>query len=122
MRCVRSVKFSFLVNNSVYGEVVPSRGLRQGDSLSPFLFVICAQGLSSLIQRAQEEHKIVGIPLVPRQISITHLFFADDSVIFFKAEERGANEIREILWKYERASGQLINKEKSTISFSPNTT
>ncbi|XP_057770939.1 uncharacterized protein LOC130990727 [Salvia miltiorrhiza] len=65
MRCVRTVSFSFLLNRTVYGVFKPSRGLRQGDPLSPFLFVICAQGFSSLLKHYERRNMISGVPIIP---------------------------------------------------------
>lgn len=117
MRCVTTVKFSFLLNRCVYGEIIPTRGLRQGDPLSPFL----SQGFSSLFHSFEAMGRFSGVPIIPKQLSITHLFFADDSLIFFKATEGGARAIKEILHLYEKASWQQVNFLKSSISFSPNT-
>ncbi|XP_057779425.1 uncharacterized protein LOC130998003 [Salvia miltiorrhiza] len=61
------------------------------------------------------------VPIISRELSITHLFFADDSLIFFKVERAEAVAIKSILRQYEQASGQRINLDKSSASFSPNT-
>ncbi|XP_057793075.1 uncharacterized protein LOC131009681 [Salvia miltiorrhiza] len=65
MKCMRLVPFSFLMNMSIFDDLVPSRGLRQGDPLSPFLFVLYAQGISFLFHRAQRKQVIHGVPIVP---------------------------------------------------------
>ena len=49
MRCVCSASFSFLVNGVPQGHIVPSRGIRQGDPLSPYLFLFCAEGLTGVL-------------------------------------------------------------------------
>ena len=58
--CISTVTYSILVNGEPKGNIVPSKGLRQGDPLSPYLFLICSEGLNSLIQQAVHEDKIRG--------------------------------------------------------------
>ncbi|KAK3195444.1 hypothetical protein Dsin_026754 [Dipteronia sinensis] len=88
MKCVASVKFSFSVNGSVSALLSPSRGLRQGDPLSPYLFLICAEGLSRLIFLAEKREDFTGFRCSRGGPKITHLFFADDSLLFFRASKR----------------------------------
>jgi hypothetical protein len=63
MRCVSSVSYVVLLNRNPLEVFTPTRGLRQGNPLSPNLFLLCAEGLSSLIQRACLEGKIYGVPI-----------------------------------------------------------
>jgi hypothetical protein len=121
MVCVKSVSFSILINGSPQGRIIPTRGLRQGDPLSPYLFLLCAEGLSSLIASAQRDRKISGIPFSRGGTKLTHLFFADDSLLFCRANFLEWCNIHTILEVYEKASGQKINKEKTSIFFSRNT-
>ncbi|XP_061999476.1 uncharacterized protein LOC133716838 [Rosa rugosa] len=120
MRCVRTVSYSFVINGVPRGRVIPERGLRQGDSISPYLFLVCAEALSKMILRAEEDQRIHGVRLCTGAPSISHLFFADDAFIFFKAELEECLVFKEIFDKYEKASGQAINYQKSCISFSKN--
>jgi len=74
-----------------------------------------------LLQKAEQEGKLEGIKICRGAPRVNHLFFADDSLILMRARASDAQELGRILEVYERASGQVINKDKSTIMFSPNT-
>jgi hypothetical protein len=121
MKCVSSVSYKIKVNGSYTNTILPQRGLRQGDPLSPYLFILCAEGLSAMLLKAEEEGKIRGIKICREAPRVNHLFFVDDSLILMRARADDAKELRHILEVYEQASGQMINKDKSSIMFSPNT-
>ncbi|XP_074318601.1 uncharacterized protein LOC141655419 [Silene latifolia] len=118
MECVSSVSFSVLINGKPSRSFRPSRGLRQGDPLSPYLFIMCAEVLSSLMRRAVETNSLHGIRISSSAPSISHLLFADDSLFFAKANLEEANVINNILRRYAEASKQLVNLDKTTVSFS----
>lgn len=75
MLCVRSVSFSILINGSPSTMFKPKRGIRQGDPLSPYLFIICAEVLSGLITKYHEQDKTHGIFIARNTPIISHLFF-----------------------------------------------
>ena len=85
MRCVRSVTYSIKINGSPRGHIIPSRGIRQGDPLSPYLFLLCAEGLSTLIKASMARGNMTEVSVCHRGPILSHLFFADDSLIFYKA-------------------------------------
>ncbi|XP_074278012.1 uncharacterized protein LOC141601617 [Silene latifolia] len=118
MDCVQSVSFAVLINGTPTDEFRPTRGLRQGDPLSPYLFILCAEVLSSLIRREIENGALHGVRIATQAPIISHLFFADDSILFVKANEEEASRVLEVLRRYEGASGQLVSLEKTTVSFS----
>lgn len=118
MHCISSVAFSVLINGAPSVEFTPARGLRQGDPLSPYLFILCAEALSGLLTKAVERRTLRGIKVAPSAPSISHLLFADDSVIFSKASVEGVEVIKKVLRVYEEASGQMVNFDKTTVSFS----
>jgi hypothetical protein len=121
MMCVTSASFSIIVNGAPVGNIIPSRGLRQGDPISPYLFLLCADSLSSLLMQADSDGFLGGVPTSRRGPRINHMFFADDSLIFCRASHEHWNRLSTILNIYEVASGQQLNKEKTGIFFSRNT-
>lgn len=120
MLCVRSVSYSVKLNGDLFGPIQPERGLRRGDPLSPYLFLFCTEAFSSLIVDAEARGVIRGVTTSPSLPSVSHLLFANDTLIFCDVSSESAVEINEILHTYSLASGQLINLEKSTVVFSRN--
>jgi len=120
MSCVTTVSYSILVNGQPTDILTPSRGLRQGDPLSPYLFLICTEGLAALIKDAVAKREIHGVKVSRSAPSVTHLFFADDSLMFTRANPLEAQKVLSILNTYEAASGQVVNVDKSEVSYSRN--
>jgi hypothetical protein len=118
MMCVTSTTYSVLVNGAPVGHISPSRGLRQGDPISPYLFLLCAESLSSLLTQADSEGSIEGVLTSKRGPWINHLFFADDNLLFCRASYDNWNRLTMLLNAYGKASGQRLNKEKTRIFFS----
>ncbi|KAK0608384.1 hypothetical protein LWI29_029944 [Acer saccharum] len=118
MDCVSTVSYSFCLNGKVCGHIVPFRGLRQGDPLSPYLFLLCAEGLSSLINESERWGIFSGFRCSRWGPKITHLFFADDSLLFTRASKEECINVRRLLDSYSQASGQCINFNKSAVCFS----
>jgi hypothetical protein len=95
--------------------------LRQGDPLSLYLFILYAEALSFLIRFAGSEGNITGIPISRGGLRINNLFFADDSLLFCKANLREWTCVQDLLIDYEAASGQKINRKKTSVYFNKNT-
>ncbi|XP_060960728.1 uncharacterized protein LOC133031275 [Cannabis sativa] len=121
MKCVTSVRYSVVHNGHILGPIIPSRGIRQGDPLSTYLFIICAEGFSALIKSYEANRIIQGCRVANGAPSITHMLFADDSYLFCQATSDAAGSMNRLLHTFELASGQRVNVTKSSIFFSPNT-
>jgi hypothetical protein len=102
-RCISSVSFQILINGQPSTSFRPERGLRQGDPLSPYLFILCADVLSGLIHKAADTKEIHGIKVARSAPQLSHLFFADDSLLFTRASSHEASKILNILSTYQRA-------------------
>lgn len=122
MLCVTTISFSFKLNGDLVGYVHPERGIQPGDPLSPYLFVICVEGLSASLTKATINEDLQGIKVCRDAPSIHHLFFADDSFLFAHGTIGECLNIKQVLCSYKMASGQVLNFEQSYVSFSPNLT
>lgn len=87
--------------------------------MSPYLFLLCVEGLSSSLTNGDASGIISGCKISQQAHAVTHLF-ADDSFLFFKATKEKKNVIKSLLDSYEQLSGQAINYQKSGIFFSAN--
>lgn len=117
MACITTVSYSILLNGRSHGFIKPERGIRQGDPLSPFLFILCAEALVSKLNQSEESGRLTGIGLTANGPRVHHLLFADDSLLMCKANAQESTEVLECLKAYGDASGQRINLQKSSIIF-----
>jgi len=118
--CVESVDYLVLVNNDDVYPIISGRGLRQVDPLSPYLFMLCAKGLSSLICDVEERKIIIGTSICRGAPPISQLLFADYYFLFFKADEGQAQAMKNILVTYETTSSQAVSLPMSKIYCSHN--
>lgn len=121
MKCCTTVKYCFKMNGTLTEEVIPGRGLKQGDPISPYLFLICGEAFSCLLNCADEDRSLEGVRVSPNAPRFNHLLFANDSLILMKVCEKSASKLQSILSLYENCSGQTINVNKSSILFRKNT-
>ena len=120
MEYVHTVSYSILVNGEPKGLITPTRGIRQEDPLSPFLFLLCTEGLHGLITKAARAKEINSFSLCKRGPKLTHLFFANDNLLFCKANPQECGNVFKILSEYEAVSGQK-SIEKTSLFFSEST-
>jgi hypothetical protein len=116
--CIATVRFSVLVNGSAHGFFSTSRGLRQGDPLSPMLFIIVMEALSRMLERAVTGGYISGFSVgnsTGVELSISHSLFADDTLIFCGADSEQAWYLRGVFIWFQAISGLKINLSKSEL-------
>ena len=97
MACVRSPTFSILFNGTPRRSFKPTRGLRRGDPISPYLFIICAEVVTAAINRAVNNKELDPLRISKNGPPVSHLIFADDTIIFAKANRRSCKTIRKII-------------------------
>lgn len=105
MKCITSTSFSILINGVPHRHFYPKTGVRQGDPLSPYIFILCIEPLIrhlSLIVSNPKSH--VGILSSPRGFKISKLVFSDDCLLFAKATVKGAKTILSILNMFTRVA------------------
>lgn len=93
----------------------------QSDPISPYIYIMCEEGLSSILRRNEKAGLLHGCIIARGEPIISHLFFADDFCFFFRANGVKASVLNRILNIYEKISGQKINYNKSALTFSPST-
>jgi len=120
MECITMVSYSILVNGEPKAMIYLTRGIRQGDPLSPYLFLFCAEGLNGILKQAAYAREIQGFSIFGRGPKLTHFFFVDDCLLFCRLTLEECEKIQELLVVYNSASSQMVNKEKTTLFFSKN--
>ena len=104
MACITTTHFSILVNGNPTSYILPSRGLRQGEPLSPYLFLFCVEELTALLKKVETNGIIRGVVASRGGPSISHLLFADDSLLFCHALVEECQQVNSLLNLYEAAS------------------
>ncbi|XP_068339108.1 uncharacterized protein [Pyrus communis] len=118
--CLSSVQFAVLLNGQAGAPFVPSRGIRQGDPLSPYLFILVGEVLSKMIQGAVGQGRLEGVKMGGSGPVISHLFFADDTLLFLRADQKNCRNLRHLIESFCVASGQKVNLMKSSVFFGVN--
>ena len=113
--CLASVSLSIFVNGRSHGKFKGSRGLRQGDLLSPFLFTLVVDGLSRLVEKARCSGMINGFEVGKDKVVVSHLPFADETLFFMKNDAHSLHNLIRLLDVFCLASGLKINLAKSQL-------
>lgn len=121
MTCITTSTLSLCWNGEQLPVFSPGRGLRQGDPLSPYLFVLCMEVLGQSISKSVSSLAWKPIRLSRQGPSVSHIFFADDLLLFGEASFSQAHLMEHVLAVFCGMSGQRVNRNKSRVWFSPNT-
>ncbi|KAE8691145.1 hypothetical protein F3Y22_tig00110893pilonHSYRG01320 [Hibiscus syriacus] len=122
MHCITSTSMQIQWNGENSSAFQPERGIRQGNPLSPYLFVLAMKRLGHSIRKCVEEGDWKGYYFSRQGLSISHLFFADDLMLYAKADLHHAEIIEKTLKEFGYFLGHKVSKRKTRIYFSPNTT
>lgn len=103
--CINSVSYQILINGKASNWFYASKGIRQGDPLSRYLFLLCTGGFNALLRKAVSDGYINGIQVCRCSPPVSHLFFADDYLLFIKRGLTAINNLQAILASFEKVSG-----------------
>ena len=117
MLCITTVSYSIIDNSEPKCFIKLTKGITQGDSLSPFLFLLCTEGLNGLISQATSQGDIYSFSFSRRSPSLTHLLFADDNLFFCRSTTEECQKVLDVFGVYESSSGQQINRSITTFLF-----
>ena len=121
METVTIASYLVLINGEPKGFITPTRGIQQGNPLSPYLFLMCVEGLSTLVRKAGETRVLKGIKSSQNGVWVSHILFADDSLLFCQATMEENQKLLQLLAQYEVASSQATNRQNISLFFSKNT-
>ena len=120
MSCISSSSVAVLFNGGALEESHPTRGIRQGDPLSPYIFIMCMEVLGFMIKDKCDSKLWDPVKASRGGLAFSHLFFADDLILFGKADKKNYTSIKEALDSFCELSRQKVNNRKSWVYFSPN--
>jgi hypothetical protein len=117
MQCITTVWYLIRFNNVLLESFAPSHRLCQGDPLSPYLFLFVVDGLSKLLQKEMNQGHLKELHICRRAPSISHLLFADGTLLFMHVSNEQVEAIKRVLDTFEKGTGQLINPMKCSVMF-----
>ena len=120
MSCISSSNVIVLFNGGALEEFHPTRGIRQGDPLSPYLFIMCMVILGFMIKFKSDSKLWDPVKASRGGLAFSHLFFVDNLILFGKANKKSYISIKEALDSFCELSGKKVNNGKSQVYLSPN--
>jgi len=115
--CISTAHYTINMNGELHGFFKSTRGLRQGDPLSPYLFVLAMEGLGGILRNATQDTSF-RYHWHCKPNSITHLCFADDLMLFCNADTNSVGILKSCLDRFSQLSGLTINRAKSFLYLS----
>ncbi|XP_071688703.1 uncharacterized protein [Rutidosis leptorrhynchoides] len=115
LSCLKSATISILVNGSPTSEFNLGRGVRQGDPLYPFLYILAAEGLNTLTKSAVNNNLFSGVMIGKDKVCISHLQYADDTIYFGEWNPHNIRNLMKLLKCFEHTSGLNVNYQKSML-------
>lgn len=122
MRCVSLVSSSVWWQGQLSESFTPMCGLRQGDSISHYLFIFCPNELSLTFHEGEKNGKFHAIKLGQKEISLSHFFFVDDIMLFNRANQVDVSYLMQTIRHFLNTSNFYLNLQKSQVLISPNAT
>lgn len=116
MTCINSVSYTFLINGGLSDTLKARRGLRQGNPMSPYIFVLLMEYLNRCLGTLKDEPEFNFHPRC-QKLGITHLCFADDLLLFARGDTKSVQMLRDRFALFSEASGLKANLNKSQVYF-----
>ena len=121
MSCITSVSSSILVNSKPTYPFLLSRGIRQGDPKSPYIFILCMKYFTSIINETCLDLSWTPFTFDKSKLSVSHMLFEDDILFFGEANIKTVDAMAHFLDMFHSLSGLQMNPQKSLVYFSMNT-
>ncbi|KAL5837411.1 hypothetical protein ACOSQ3_014580 [Xanthoceras sorbifolium] len=121
MSCITGAQYKVILNGETSDSFQPGCGLRQGDPISPYIFVLCMEKLSHIIKSSLDAKRWKPIKASRGGPDISRLFFADDLILFSQASLQQASTMRRCIDEFYSCSGQQVSYPKSRVFISKNT-
>lgn len=119
--CLSNTDYTPIINGTKHQPLKPNRGIRQGDPLSPYLFILVMNYLSAMITNSVSNGDWKPFKITNSDVNISHLLFADDVLLFAKANSHSISSIKTIFDSFCKISSMEINLNKSKLRLSPHT-
>lgn len=116
MACITSSNFSILLNGERLSPFLPSKGIRQGNPLSPYIFMLCMEHVTWLILNEVSLRNWIGIKTTRNGLPFSHMFFANDLILFAKASKRNCTTIKNVLDSFCKLLGQKSTSQSPKFS------